>query len=84
MFRVFQSSSAAERIAAANDFIGSFPAATELILVGPWHEAVDDLVRGFAHKVGGTLPCIASVSPNLRRSWQQEGLPKRELLPYRR
>jgi CRISPR/Cas system-associated exonuclease Cas4 (RecB family) len=55
MFRVFQSSSAPERIAAATEFIGSFPAATELILVGPSHEAVDDLVRGFAHKVGATF-----------------------------
>lgn len=55
MFRVIQSSSAAERIAAATQFIGSFPAATELLLVGSSREAVDDLVRGFAHKAGATF-----------------------------
>jgi ATP-dependent helicase/nuclease subunit B len=55
MFRVFQSSSAAERIAAANEFIGSFPAATELLLVGGSREAVDDLVRGFALKARATF-----------------------------
>src|SRR5436305_5121000 len=55
MFRVIQSSSAAERIAAATQFIGAFPAATELLLVGSSREAVDDLVRGFAHKAGATF-----------------------------
>jgi ATP-dependent helicase/nuclease subunit B len=55
MFRVIQSSSAAERIAAAAEFIGSFRAGTELLLVGPSREAVDDLVRGFAHKTGATF-----------------------------
>ena len=55
MLRVFQSSSAAERVAAATEFIGSFPAATELILVGPSHELIDDLVRSFAQKVGATF-----------------------------
>ncbi len=55
MFRVIQSSSAAERIVAATEFIGSFPAATELLLVGPSREAIDDLVRGFAHKAGATF-----------------------------
>ena len=55
MFRVFQSSSSAERIAAATEFIGSFAVATELILVGPSREAVDDLVRGLACKVGATF-----------------------------
>jgi len=55
MFRVFQSSSAAERIAAANEFVGSFPAATELLLVGASREAVDDLVREFALKARATF-----------------------------
>jgi ATP-dependent helicase/nuclease subunit B len=55
MFRVIQTSSAAERIAAATEFIGSFPAATELLLVGPSREAVDDLVRGFAQRAGATF-----------------------------
>jgi len=55
MFRVIQSSSAADRIAAATEFIGSFPAATELLLVGSSREAVDDLVRGFVHKAGATF-----------------------------
>ena len=49
MLRVLQSPSAAERIAAATEFIRSFAAATELLLVGSSREAVDDLVRGFAH-----------------------------------
>lgn len=53
MFRVLQSPSAAERIAAATAFIRSFAAATELLLVGSPREAVDDLVRGLAHASSG-------------------------------
>jgi hypothetical protein len=49
MLRILQSPSAAERIAAATEFIRSFAAGTELLLVGSSREAVDDLVRGFAH-----------------------------------
>jgi RecB family exonuclease len=55
MFRLFQSPSAADRIAAATQFIGSFPAATELILVGASREAIDDLVRGFARERSATF-----------------------------
>src|SRR3984885_1653636 len=55
MLRVLQSPSAAERIAAATEFIRSFSAATELLLVGSSREAVDDLVRGFARTSGATF-----------------------------
>ena len=55
MLRVLQSPSAAERIAAATEFIRSFAAATELLLVGSSREAVDDLVRGFAHTSRATF-----------------------------
>ncbi len=55
MLRVLQSPSAAERIAAAAEFIRSFAAATELLLVGSSREAVDDLVRGLAHTSGATF-----------------------------
>jgi RecB family exonuclease len=55
MLRVLQSPSAAQRIAAATEFIRSFAAATELLLVGSSREAVDDLVRGFARTSGATF-----------------------------
>lgn len=55
MLRVFQSPSTTDRTAAATRFIGSFSAATELILVGASREAIDDLVRGFAHKRGASF-----------------------------
>jgi hypothetical protein len=55
MLRVLQSPSAAERIAAAAEFIRSFAAATELLIVGSSREAVDDLVRGLAHTSGATF-----------------------------
>src|SRR5580704_11345815 len=55
MLLVLQSPSAAERIAAATEFIRSFAAATELLLVGSSREAVDDLVRGFASTSGATF-----------------------------
>ncbi len=55
MLRLLQSPSAAERIAAATEFIRSFAAATELLLVGSSREAVDDLVRGFAHTSRATF-----------------------------
>ncbi|MGA7314346.1 MAG: PD-(D/E)XK nuclease family protein [Silvibacterium sp.] len=55
MFRVVQASSAAKRIAAAVEFIHSFAPATELVIVGPFREAVDDLVRGLAYTSGATF-----------------------------
>src|ERR1700691_969849 len=54
MLRVLQSPSAAQRIAAATEFIRAFAAATELLLVGSSREAVDDLVR-FARTSGATF-----------------------------
>jgi hypothetical protein len=42
-------------VAAAAEFIRSFPAATELVLVGSSREAVDDLVRGLARTSGATF-----------------------------
>ena len=55
MLRVVQSPSAAERIAAAAEFIRSFAAATEVFLVGSSREAVDDLVRGLANASAATF-----------------------------
>jgi ATP-dependent helicase/nuclease subunit B len=55
MLRVLQSPSAAERIAVAAEYIQSFAAATELLLVGSSREAVDDLVRGLAHRSSATF-----------------------------
>jgi ATP-dependent helicase/nuclease subunit B len=55
MLRILQSPSAAERIAAAAEFIRSFAAATELLLVGSSREAVDDLVRELAHRSSATF-----------------------------
>jgi len=47
--------STAEGIAAPAEFIRSFAAATELLLVGSSREAVDDLVRGLGHTSGATF-----------------------------
>ncbi len=55
MLRVLKSHSAAERIAAAVEFIASFPPATELLLVGYSREGVDDLVSGFSQSQGATF-----------------------------
>ena len=55
MLRVLRSSSAAERITAGAEFIRSFAAATELVLVGSSREAIDDLVRGFVQASGATF-----------------------------
>lgn len=55
MLRVLQSPSAAERITAGVEFIRSFAAATELLIVGSSREAVDDLVRGLAHATSATF-----------------------------
>jgi ATP-dependent helicase/nuclease subunit B len=55
MLRILQSPSAAERIAAAAEFIRSFAAGTELLLVGSSREAIDDLVRELAHRNGATF-----------------------------
>ncbi|MBI3264553.1 MAG: PD-(D/E)XK nuclease family protein [Acidobacteria bacterium] len=43
--RVFESGSAAERLAEARAFIESFPPSAEILLVGASREAVDDLAR---------------------------------------
>jgi hypothetical protein len=55
MLRVVQSPAAADRVAAAAEFIRSFASATELLVVGSSREAVDDLVRGLAHDIGATF-----------------------------
>src|SRR5438876_1704907 len=55
MLRVLQSPSGAQRIAAATEFIRSFPAATELLLVGSSRDAVDDFVRGLACSAHATF-----------------------------
>lgn len=55
MLQVLESPSAAERIAGATEFVQSFPSAAELLLVGSSREAIDDLVRGLAHRNGATF-----------------------------
>ena len=55
MIKVFRAGSCADRIAAAVEFIRSFPPATEMLLVGSSRESVDDLVRGVAGLVGATF-----------------------------
>jgi hypothetical protein len=55
MLRVVQSPTAADRVAAAAEFIRSFAGATEFLVVGSSREAVDDLVRGLAHDIGATF-----------------------------
>ena len=55
MLRAIQSPGATDRISAAAEFIRSFDAAIELVLVGPSREAIDDLVRGIATAAGATF-----------------------------
>jgi ATP-dependent helicase/nuclease subunit B len=55
MLRILHSSYATERIAAATEFIQSFAAGTEQLIVGASREAADDLVRGIAFTRGATF-----------------------------
>ena len=55
MLRAIQSPRATDRISAAAEFIRSFDAAIELVLVGSSREAIDDLVRGIATAAGATF-----------------------------
>lgn len=55
MLRILHSSYATERIAAATEFIQSFAAGTEQLIVGASREAADDLVRGIAFARGATF-----------------------------
>jgi hypothetical protein len=55
MRKILQSPLATERIAAATEFICSFSAGIELVLVGSSREAIDDLVRGIATAAGATF-----------------------------
>jgi ATP-dependent helicase/nuclease subunit B len=45
MLETFQSASAHERLRAAGAFVGRFPAATEVLIVGASRDAADDLAR---------------------------------------
>ncbi|MGQ0723289.1 MAG: PD-(D/E)XK nuclease family protein [Candidatus Eiseniibacteriota bacterium] len=47
-FEVFAAPSARERLTRARDFVRSFPAGTEVVIVGPSRAAVDDFVREVA------------------------------------
>jgi CRISPR/Cas system-associated exonuclease Cas4 (RecB family) len=53
--RILQSSSAARRLAAAAEFVRSYPAGTEMLLVGATREAIDDFVRGLSNEAGATF-----------------------------
>jgi len=55
MLSLVKSFSAAERSNLASRFVRSFPAGTELFLVGASRDAVDDLVRGLARSVAATF-----------------------------
>jgi RecB family exonuclease len=55
MLRVLKTHSAADRIAAANEFVRSLPPATELILIGASRDAADDFVRDFARSAPATF-----------------------------
>src|SRR6266849_5895541 len=60
MFSLVKSFSAAERLNLATQFVRSFPAGTELLLVGASRDAVDDFVR--------SLACSAHATFGLHRS----------------
>jgi RecB family exonuclease len=55
MLRVLKSHSAAERIAVANEFVRSFPPATELLIIGASRDTVDDFVRELTRSVQATF-----------------------------
>src|SRR2546423_13812587 len=55
MLRVLKSHSAAERIAAATEFVRSFRLATEILVIGASRDAVDDFVRALARSVPATF-----------------------------
>src|SRR5947207_4910567 len=55
MFSLVKSFSAAERLNLATQFVRSFPAGTELLLVGASRDAVDDFVRGLARSGHATF-----------------------------
>jgi ATP-dependent helicase/nuclease subunit B len=55
MLRVLKSHSAAERIAAATEFIHSFTPATEITIIGASRDAVDDFVRNIASSSQATF-----------------------------
>src|SRR5579872_435911 len=55
MFHLSKSHSAAQRISAATEFIGSFPPATEILIIGASRDAVDDFVRSLARSRPATF-----------------------------
>jgi CRISPR/Cas system-associated exonuclease Cas4 (RecB family) len=55
MLHVVTSTSAAARIAAANDFLARYPASTEIVLVGASRGAADDFARAIARRSGATF-----------------------------
>jgi len=55
MLQLLKSHSAADRIAAAAEFVCSFPSATEMVLIGSSIEAIDELVRGLPQTKGATF-----------------------------
>lgn len=55
MLRVLKSHSAAERVAAATEFVRSFPPATEVLIIGASRDAVDDFVREISRTVQATF-----------------------------
>jgi hypothetical protein len=64
MIRVLESASTEVRLYAARNFVQQFPPATELILVGPSRDAIDDFARSSAPQASFgwhrfTLPQLA-------------------------
>jgi hypothetical protein len=63
--RVFESASAAERLAAAADFVRSFPPAHEIVVLGASRAAADDLARSICADAGATFGLHRSTLPQL-------------------
>jgi superfamily I DNA/RNA helicase/RecB family exonuclease len=55
MLTVVESSSAADRFLAAADFVWSFPRGSEILLIGPSREAIDELVHRLTAQAGASF-----------------------------
>src|SRR5688572_21581519 len=78
MIEISTSSDNAARLTAVRRFLAGFPAATEVLVLGPSREAVDDLVRGVGSSLGGVRP--PSPPPRSARSSATFGLYRFTLL----
>jgi hypothetical protein len=81
MMRIFESSSSAARLAAACEYIRSFPAATEILIVAASREAADDLARRIAAEAGATFGLHRFSFPQLVAELATRELAERGLAP---